>query len=129
MYGTLPRPKVFAHSGSFVSKNHVSIEPSWVALAERLRSCLYQPQTVPMLSRFLSSKTIFSCLGLTLCRGLLIGTASLSKSTPPSVFGEQAITSGLTPLLRFSRICLNPAKASRQEVRPPTDAAFEPLCR
>ena len=32
-----------------------------MALAERLRSCLYQPQTVPMLSRLLSSKTIFSC--------------------------------------------------------------------
>jgi hypothetical protein len=30
------------------------------SLAERVRSCLYQPQTVPMLSRFWSSKTIFS---------------------------------------------------------------------
>ena len=34
-----------------------------MALAERLRSCLYQPQTAPMLSRFFLSKTIFCAMG------------------------------------------------------------------
>ena len=40
-------------------------------------------------------------------KGLPIGTGSLSKSAHLALWGEQAITTGLTPLLGFSRICLS----------------------